>query len=206
VPASSPLWLPQEPLVLASQSAARASLLASAAIPFMAVPAAIDEREVEAAAAPAGAEGAAVLLAERKALDRSCALPGRLVLGADQTLELDGRRFSKPADRPAARAQLLALRGRTHSLHSGLALARDGALLWSGADTAEMTMRDFSESFLDLYLDAAGADVLKSVGAYRLEGPGIHLFERVRGAHSTVLGLPLLLLLARLRDIGALAA
>jgi septum formation protein len=170
------------------------------------VPAALDEREVAAPAAPAGAEGAAVLLAERKALDRSCALPGRLVLGADQTLELDGRRFSKPADRPAARAQLLALRGRTHSLHSGLALARDGALLWSGADTAEMTMRDFSESFLDLYLDAAGADVLKSVGAYRLEGPGIHLFERVRGAHSTVLGLPLLPLLARLRDIGALAA
>ncbi len=206
MPGSSSLWLLPDPLVLASQSASRAGLLASAGIPFEAAPADIDERAVEMAAAPDGPERAAILLAETKALDRSRALPGRLVLGADQTLDLDGRRFSKPADRAAAREQLLALRARTHRLHSGLALARDGALLWSGADTAEMAMRDFSEGFLDRYLDAAGDDVTRSVGAYKLEGPGIHLFERVRGEHSTVLGLPLLPLLARLRAIGALAA
>lgn len=206
MPKTFPLWLLEKPLVLASGSAARASLLASADIPFEALPADIDERAVEAAAAPAGPERAAILLAEAKALDRSRVLPGRLVLGADQTLDLDSHRFSKPADRAAARDQLLALRGRTHVLHSGLALVRDGKILWSGADAAEMTMRDFSDAFLDRYLDAAGSDVTRSVGAYKLEGPGIHLFARVRGEHSTVLGLPLLPLLAELRRLGALLA
>src|SRR6185503_13796829 len=102
----------------------------------------------------------------------------RLVLGADQTLALDDRRFSKPADRPAAREQLAALRGRTHTLHSALALVRGGAVLFEHVDAAHLTMRSFSDTFLDGYLDAVGADALASVGCYQLEGQGIQLFER----------------------------
>jgi septum formation protein len=128
------------------------------------------------------------------------------VLGADQTLALRDLRFSKPADLPAARAQLLALRGQTHALHSAMTLVRDDAALFEHCDVARLTMRGFSEEFLDAYLDLAGLTVTASVGAYALERSGIQLFERIDGDHFTILGLPLLPLLAFLRRARLLAA
>jgi septum formation protein len=129
-------------------------------------------------------------------------VPGRLVLGADQTLARGNKRFSKPANRAAAAGQLRALRGRTHELHSALALVRDGAVLFDCVESARLTMRKISDRFIDDYLDMAGAAALASVGAYQLEGIGIHLFERVEGDYFTILGLPLLPLLAYLRQNG----
>jgi len=133
-------------------------------------------------------------------------MPHRLVVGADQTLALGPRRFDKPRDRAAAREQLAVLSGKTHHLHSAVALARDGEILFDGMDTASLTMRNLSGSFLDSYMAAAGAAVLESVGAYQLEKLGIHLFERIDGDHFTILGLPLLRLLGFLRQNGSLAA
>jgi septum formation protein len=128
------------------------------------------------------------------------------VLGCDQTLSCDGELLHKPADDAEARRQLEQLRGRTHRLHAALALCRDGATLWTGFATAEMVMRPFSDVFLDAYLQAAGPDVRGSVGVYRYESLGAHLFERVDGDDATILGLPLLPLLAALRQHGYLAA
>jgi septum formation protein len=127
-------------------------------------------------------------------------LPGRLVLGADQTLARGTERYSKPADRAGAAAQLRSLRGRTHALHSALALARDNEVLFDYADSAQLTMRDFSDRFLETYLDLVGGAALTSVGGYQLEGIGVHLFEHVEGDYFTILGLPLLPLLAFLRQ------
>ena len=127
------------------------------------------------------------------------------MLGADQTLGFGVRSFTKPADRPAARAQLLALRGRTHELHSALALVRDGALVFEHQAVARLTMRAFSERFLDAYLAAAGDAVTASVGCYQVEGIGIQLFDRIEGDYFTILGLPLLPLLKFLQDEGLLA-
>jgi len=124
------------------------------------------------------------------------------VLGADQTLARGSARFSKPADRAAAAEQLRGLRGQTHELHSALALVRDGELLFGCVETARLTMRDFSDRFLDEYLDMAADTAMASVGAYQLEGIGIHLFEKVEGDYFTILGLPLLPLLAFLRANG----
>ena len=142
----------------------------------------------------------AALLAGAKAslVAKSC--PGQLVLGADQILTLDGQRFAKPADPAAARTQLRAFAGRTHELHSAVAVVQDATTLFQHADTARLTMRSFSDEFLDRYLDLVGAAVTASVGAYQLEGLGIHLFERIEGDHFTILGLPLLELLAFLRS------
>jgi len=141
-------------------------------------------------------------LARAKAAAVARSVPGRLVLGADQTLARGNKRFSKPANRAAAAEQLRALRGRTHELHSALALVRDGAVLFDCVDSARLTMRKISDRFIDDYLDMAGTAALASVGAYQLEGIGIHLFERVEGDYSTILGLPLLPLLAYLRQNG----
>jgi septum formation protein len=135
-------------------------------------------------------------------LDRPFVDLRRPVLGADQTLACGDRRFSKPADRAAAAEQLRGLRGRTHELHSAIALVRDGEALFELVDTARLTMRDFSDRFLEDYLDMAGDAALASVGGYQLEGIGIHLFERVEGDYFTILGLPLLPLLAFLRRNG----
>ncbi len=193
------LWLAAAPLVLASKSAVRRALLEAAGIPIDAIPADIDERAVEADAKTGRAETAAALLARAKALAVARQLPGRLVLGADQTLAFGSQRFSKPSDRNNAMAQLRALRGRTHELHSALALARDGKVMFEHHDMARLTMRSFSDEFLQDYLDAAGEGVAASVGGYQLEGPGIQLFKRIEGDYFTILGLPLLPVLNFLR-------
>jgi septum formation protein len=200
-----PLWLAEQPLVLASKSAVRHTLLREAGIPVEVEPADVDERAVEAANAPCAAGEVAALLAREKARVVAARRPGRLVLGADQTLALDERRFSKPADRTAARAQLAALRGRTHELHTAIALVRDGRVLFEHCESARLTMRAFSDRFLDDYLDAMGAAVTASVGGYQLERLGIQLFERIEGDHFVILGLPLLPLLRHAREAGWLA-
>jgi septum formation protein len=206
------LWLAAEPLVLASQSAVRRALIAAAGIPLEVTSADIDERAVEAraapadaGAAPADAGAAALLLAREKARVASQRHAGRRVVGADQTLALGHVRFTKPKDREAARAQLRALSGRTHALHSAVAVARDGEILFSHVDVATLTMRPLSDSFLDRYLDAAGGAVTTSVGGYQLERLGAHLFEKIEGDHFTILGLPLFALLEFLRRDGCLA-
>jgi len=199
------LWLASEPLVLASGSAVRRQMLEAAGIPIEARPAEIDERGIEASAGTDGPGELASFLAQEKARAVSRALPGRLVVGADQTLALGARRFSKPADAQAAAAQLRALRGRTHQLHSGVAVVRGGAVLFRHVAVANMKMRDFSDEFLDRYLRAAGERVTQSVGCYQLEGTGVHLFDAIDGDYFTILGLPLLPLLAFLRREGILA-
>lgn len=195
-----PLWLAPQPLVLASKSQVRGKILAGAGLRFETRPARIDERAIEAQSGASDAVAVARLLAREKALAVAASLPGRLVLGADQTLARGDQRFSKPADRAGAAEQLRSLRGRTHALHSALALARGGEVLFDHVDSAQLTMRDFSDQFLDTYLDLAGGAAFTSVGGYQLEGIGVHLFERVEGDYFTILGLPLLPLLAFLRQ------
>jgi septum formation protein len=197
-----PLWLDRQPLVLASKSDVRGKLLAAAGLRFEIRPASIDERAVEKEADAGDAAAAALLLARAKALSVAAQRPGRIVLGADQTLARGNTRFSKPVDRAAAAEQLRALRGRTHELHSALALARDDKVLFDCVDTARLIMRDVSDRFLDQYLDMVGDAALHSVGAYQLEGIGVHLFERIEGDYFTILGLPLMPLLAFLRKNG----
>jgi septum formation protein len=197
-----PLWIAEHPLLLASKSDIRGKVLAAAGLRFGIRPAQIDERAIEAKAGVVDAVAAAQLLARAKAAAVAGNHPGYLVLGADQTLALDATRFSKPKDRVEAVAQLRTLRGQTHELHSALALVRDGEVLFELVDTARLTMRDFSDRFLDDYLDMAGDVALSSVGGYQLEGIGIHLFEEVEGDYFTILGLPLLPLLAYLRRSG----
>jgi septum formation protein len=201
-----PLWLAARPLMLASKSAARRALLEAAGIPIEIEAADIDERGIEARAGLTDPEAVAALLAREKAKAVAAKHAGRLVLGADQTLALGARRFSKAADRAGAREQIAALRGKTHTLHSAVAVAQGGAIVFEHADAAHMTMRNFSDAFLDGYLDAAGTAATASVGGYQLEGLGLQLFERVEGDHFTVLGLPLLPLLDWLRRAGHLAA
>jgi septum formation protein len=199
------LWTAGEPLVLASKSSARLALLAAAGIAVEVLPADIDERGVEAKASAQDAGAVAILLAREKARSIAALRPGRMVLGADQTLALGARRFSKPADRAAAAEQLRALRGKIHVLHSALAVVRDGDVLFEYADAAHLTMRSFSDKFLEEYLDAAGEAATTSVGGYQLEKSGIQLFERIEGDYFTILGLPLLPLLEFLRRERSLA-
>jgi len=201
-----PLWLASEPLMLASKSAIRHALLRDAGVPVEVQPADIDERTIEQRSPARDAGELAALLAREKARTIAARLPGRLVLGADQTLALGERRFSKPGDRAAARAQLEALRGRTHELHTAVALVRESTIVFEHREVARLTMRAFSDSFLESYLDAVGAGVTASVGGYQLERIGIQLFERIEGEHFVILGLPLVALLQYLRQAGWLAA
>jgi septum formation protein len=194
------LWRGNHPLILASGSRARQALLANAGINFEAVPAEIDERAVQQASGLAAPGDIAALLAREKALAVSMDHPGSFVIGADQTLALGELLFSKPAGRAEAAQQLHALAGHRHDLHSAVAVARDGKILFADANTARMTMRHLGKAEIDLYLDQAGDAVTSSVGAYQLEGLGVHLFERIEGDHFTILGLPLLPLLAFLRS------
>ena len=190
-------------LILASQSATRKTLLQQAGLDFSSVPASVDERAIEAAVLAAGGDGrdVALRLAESKAASVASAHPGAIVIGADQTLSLGAELLHKPNDRAEAAAQLDYLRGKTHRLNAAVALVRDDILLWSGVETAELRLRDFSPTERDDVLDREGDAILSSVGAYRLEGPSIRLFETVTGDYFTILGLPLLPLLAALRSV-----
>ena len=198
------LWRGKSPLILASQSRARQALLTNAGIKFEAVTAEIDERAVQQASGLSAPGEIASLLAREKALSVSARLSGKFVIGADQTLALGERLFSKPAGRAQAAEQLRALAGHSHELHSAVAVARDGKILFEAVAIATMTMRRLGEAEIDAYLDQAGDAVTSSVGAYQLEGLGVHLFERIEGDHFTILGLPLLPLLAYLRSEGLL--
>lgn len=190
------------PLILASASTARAEMLRAAGVAIEIVPARVDEAELKLSLQQqkADVETAAIALAELKALQVSRGKPGRLVLGADQMLDCDGAWFDKPESRAAARNQLLTLRDKTHRLTSAAVLARDGQRIWHHAAAATLTMRAFTESFLELYLGQAGDAVLTSVGAYQLEGLGAQMFKRIDGDFFTILGLPLLPVLDILRE------
>jgi septum formation protein len=186
-------------LILASTSAARKALLAGAGLRFDASPAQIDERALEAQLLGKAPEAVARQLAEAKALDVSRRRPGATVVGGDQVLAFENALLHKPADFAAARDQLDRLRGKLHHLHSGVALARDGELLWSVTHTARLLMREFTDAERDTVLALEGEAVLASVGAYRLEGPSVRLFAAIDGDYFTILGLPLLPLLTALR-------
>ena len=195
-------------LILASQSPFRRMLMENAGLAFRAEAAEIDERAVEAALAarnPTPQEIAEALAIE-KARDVAGRNPDALVIGSDQTLSLEGRVFHKPADMAEAKSHLLAMSGRTHSLNCGIALVRNGETLWSHVSIAHLTVRPLSDAFVDRYLERVGTRILASVGAYQLEGEGVQLFERIDGDYFTILGLPLLPLLAKLRDLGAIDA
>ena len=198
------LWRADLPVVLTSKSAVRRAVLEAAGVPVEVDAAEIDERGIEAGSGLTGPGAVAKLLATEKARAVSIKQSGRIVLGADQTLALGEQRFSKAADRAGAREQLRALRGKTHALHSAVAVLRGGDVLFEHVAVARLTMRAFSDGFLESYLDAVGGAAMSSVGGYQLEGRGAQLFERVDGDHFTVLGLPLLPLLHWLRSEGLL--
>lgn len=174
-------------------------LLANAGLEFKAITADIDERGIQGTSQLSGPREIALLLAREKAKAVSANHPGSYVIGADQALALGDRLFNKPAGRAQAMAQLRELAGKSHELNSAVAVARDGKVIFEDVSVARMTMRQMSEAELSAYLDAAGEAVTSSVGAYQLESLGIHLFERIEGDHFTILGLPLLSLLAFLR-------
>src|SRR4051794_14775953 len=195
-----------EKIILASGSPFRKAMLVHAGVDIEAVPATLDERALEAPLQDSGAspEDVALVLAEAKATDVSERRPGALVLGCDQTLSLGDEVFHKPADMEAARRQLLALSGKTHQLNSAVVLARDGEVLWRHVGIASLTMRRLDPAFIGRHLAHVGARALTSVGAYQIEGEGIQLFERIEGDYFTIVGLPLLPVLAKLRDLGAI--
>ena len=201
-----PLWLPATPLVLASQSKVRRALLEAAGIPVEVRPAHLDERAIELQAGAAGPGEVAQTLSREKARTVAAMSERGIVIGCDQTLALGKRRFDKPTDRFAAGEQLRSMRGKVHELYSAVTVCRNGSVTFGHVAVARLTMRDFSDAFLEDYLDAAGANVTASVGAYQLERTGIHLFERIEGDHFTILGLPMLPLLEHLRREGLLAA
>lgn len=196
-----------ERLILASASSARAALLSAAGIAFAIEPATIDESRVKREARRTGdsAMSCAIALAIAKACVVSQRHPEALVIGADQLLVAGTEWFDKPNDLADAKAQLQALRGRTHTLATASCVAGGGVALWRATSMPELTMRPFSDAFLDSYIDAEGEALLGSVGAYRLEGRGAQLFSRISGDHFAVLGLPLLELLGFLRERGVLA-
>jgi septum formation protein len=199
------VWQGNERLVLASQSRARQLLLANAGIDFEAIPADIDERAAQQSAGLSAPADIAMLLARAKAVAVSIQKPDRYVVGADQTLALGQRLFNKPSGRAEAAEQLRGLAGRTHELNSAVAVAHGGEIVFVHVALARMTVRPLNEVEIEAYLDRAGEAVTSSVGAYQIEGLGVHLFERIDGDHFTILGLPLLPLLAFLRSEKLLA-
>lgn len=207
-PAPASLWLHDRPLVLASGSATRKALLAAAGIPLVVDVAEIDERGLEAPllSAHAGPDDIAGHLASAKAGAVCGRHPGCLVLGADQTLALNGKLLHKPASLGEAKSHLLALSGHTHELHAAVSVWRSNAEIFRASTRAKLTMRCLDPSFISIYLSSIGSTALASVGSYQLEGMGIHLFEAIEGDQSTILGLPLMPLLAFFRQIGCVAA
>jgi septum formation protein len=195
-----------EKLILASGSPFRKSLLANAGVDFRAVPPTVDERTLEAPLENSGVtpEEVAQILAEAKAANVSETNPGTLVLGCDQTLSLGDKVFHKPRDMEDARRHLLALSGRTHHLNSAAVLVRNGQTLWRHVGIASLTMRELDPAFIGRHLARVGDKALSSVGAYQIEGEGIQLFEKIEGDYFTIVGLPLLPVLAALREFGAI--
>jgi septum formation protein len=194
------------PLVLASQSASRREMLTAAGVPFMALPAEVDERAIEAEMGSAPPAEVALALARAKALAVSRAVPDAWVLGSDSLVTVEGRRFDKPASREEAARHLAFFSGKTMELHSAAALARGGHTYWDQADRAQLAVRHLSDSFIAGYLDAEWPAVAGCVGVFRIEGPGVQLFERIEGSQFTVLGMPLLPVLGALRARGVLVA
>lgn len=188
-------------VILASKSAARRAVLDGAGVAYEAVVAGVDEDavKVEMLARGASPSDVADTLAELKAIRISRTRPG-FVIGADQTLDLNGHLYDKAEDVSAARERLKLLRGKTHKLHSAVVVARDGVPIWREVVTATLTMRDFSDAFLEAYLASEGDAALGSVGCYRLEGPGSQLFSEIDGDYFAILGLPLMGLLELLRQ------
>lgn len=193
-------------IILASGSPFRKKLLQNAGVDFETMPAAIDERAVEAPLEGSGAtpEDIALVLAEAKALDVSAKNPGALVIGSDQTLSLDDTVFHKPADMEAARRHLLKLSGKTHHLNSAVVLVRNGETLWRHVGVARLTMRHLDPAFIGRHLSRVGNMALSSVGAYQIEGKGVQLFDSIDGDYFTIVGLPMIPLLAALRERGAI--
>lgn len=198
------LWRGSDPLLLASGSATRRKMLEAVGVPIKVQPSSVDERSLQRDAAPRTAEDVALLLARAKALAVSVVAPHRIVVGADQTLSCGDLLFNKPADSEAAFEQLMTLRGRTHQLHSAVAVTQGDTVLFAHCASAQLTMHAFSERFARSYLATVGAAATHSVGAYQIEGMGAQLFERIDGDYFTILGLPLLPLLGFLRDHGFL--
>ncbi|EJW21062.1 hypothetical protein IMCC14465_08580 [alpha proteobacterium IMCC14465] len=189
-------------LVLASASKVRADILSGAGVDFDICPSDVDENILKDTLSDGGA--LALALAAEKAHAVSAQYPDHIVLGADQILSCDGRLFDKPRNMDEASKNLMFLRGKTHQLINGLALVLNGETVWQNTATASLTMREFSEAFLDMYLHQAGTSILSSVGCYRLEAEGSQLFEKIDGDYFTVLGLPLMPLLGALRQHGVL--
>jgi septum formation protein len=200
------LQMAEPAIVLASASAARRAVLEAAGLRFEAIAAAVDEASIKESAKAEGfpASEAAIMLAEAKARRIAARRPEALVIGCDQILVMGDRWFDKPESPAAARAHLEALRGNTHQLVTAVLCWRNGQRVWQHVATPRLTMRPVSDEFLDAYLALEGEQVTATVGAYRLEGPGIHLFDKVEGEHATILGLPLLPLLGFLRQHGVL--
>jgi septum formation protein len=194
------------PIILASASKSRANLLRAAGVKVDIIPACTDEDSIKASLKADGATAAqcAETLAELKAIQISHRHHEALVIGADQMLECDGEWFDKPVDMACAQQQLLKLRGKSHVLPTAVAVALNGSRIWHHLAMPRLTVRPFAGSFIDSYLAEAGPAVLSSVGAYQLEGPGVQLFSRIEGDFFTILGLPLLELLAFLREHGTL--
>jgi septum formation protein len=191
-------------VVLASASSSRKALLTSAGVGFETRPAHIDEDEIKRSLQGEGmnAGNGATMLAEMKAQRISAVAPGALVIGADQILVCSGKWFDKPTDMDEARDHLRVLRGRSHELATSAVIVRDGRRIWHHAEKPKLTMRPFTDSFIDDYLARAGDGILSSVGAYHLEGLGAQLFSRIDGDYFSILGMPLLPLLAILREHG----
>ena len=202
VSSSLPLWMGADPLVLASNSASRRGLLTAAGLVVKIVAVDIDERELEDRFLAQGGsiESLAAELAQAKALAASALRPEAYCLGADQTLTLEDRLLHKPRDLAEAAHSLAELAGRTHRLTSAFCIARSGRILVVDHDTADLHMRILDAGAIARYLDLAGPDVISSVGAYQVEGLGVHLFDSIDGDHATILGIPMLKLLAWLRD------
>lgn len=191
-------------LILASQSASRRAMLEAAGVPFMALPAKVDERALEEGMAGAAPGAIATKLAGAKALAVSALHPARLVLGSDSLVVCEGRRFDKPASRAEAAAHLRFFSGKVMELHSAAALARDGLIVWQGHAAASLHVVEMSEQFITDYLAHEWPEVAGCVGVFRIEGRGVQLFEKIEGDHFTVLGMPLLAVLGALRGLGEL--
>ncbi len=190
-------------LILASASASRQMLMRNAGLTFSSIPAQIDERAIDTKLKQDGAapEVIALELAKAKAIAVSLLHPEAFVIGSDQTMSLGDRIYHKAKDMAQAHANVLSLSGKTHRLNCGVALAKNGTVIWDTVSIAKMTVRELSADYVSRYLERSGSQVLSSVGAYQLEGEGIQLFSSIEGDYFTILGLPLLPLLAQLREL-----